>query len=120
MSAARCSEFPADTLQGLFTMQIVKFADRLNAIASNDDVYSKSRFTHANVPWSPIQAAAQSEHHAALLKSVIASARRLRIDFDPAKPVDIDELNAKLSKSSNYTERMALKKTLSLMGCLKQ
>jgi hypothetical protein len=90
-------------------MQNVKFADRLNAIASNDDLNSKRRFT-----------AAQSEHHAALLKSVIASARRLRIDFDPAKPVDIDELNAKLSGSSNYTERMALKNVLWRMGCLEQ
>ena len=72
------------------------------------------------MPLSPIQAAAQSDHHARLLKSVMASARLLRIDFDPAQPVDIDELNAKLSQSSNYTERMALKKTLSLMGCLKQ
>jgi hypothetical protein len=101
-------------------MQTVKFADRLNAIASNDDLNSKRRFPDANVPLSPIQAAAQSDDHAALLKSVMASARLLRIDFDPSKPVDIDELNAKLSKSSNYTERMALKKTLSLMGCLKQ
>jgi hypothetical protein len=99
-------------------MQTVKFADRLNAIASNDDLNSKRRFTDANVPLSPIQAAAQSEHHATLLKSVIASARRLRIDFDPAKPVDIDDLTAKLSKSSNYVERMALKKNLALMGCL--
>jgi hypothetical protein len=101
-------------------MQTVKFADRLNAIASNDDLNSKRRFADADVPLSPIQAAAQSDDHAALLKRVIASARLLRIDFDPSKPVDIDELNAKLSKSSNYTERMALKKTLSLMGCLKQ
>jgi hypothetical protein len=101
-------------------MQTVKFADRLNAIASNNDLNSKRRFTDANVPLSPIQAAAQSEHHAALLKSVIASSRRLRIDFDPAKPVDIDELNAKLSRSSNYTERMALKNVLWRMGCLEQ
>jgi hypothetical protein len=43
----------------------------------------------------------------------------LRIDFDPAKPIDdIDVFNAKLSKSSNYVERMALKKNLALMGCL--
>ena len=101
-------------------MQTVKFADRLNAIASNADLNSKRRFTDANVPLSPIQAAAQSDDHAALLKRVIASARLLRIDFDPSKPVDIDELNAKLSKSSNYVERMALRKNLSLMGCLKQ
>ena len=101
-------------------MQTVKFADRLNAIASNDDLNSKRRFTDANVPLSPIQAAAQSDDHAALLKRVIASARLLRIDFDPAKPIDIDELNAKLSKSVNYTERMALKNALWRMGCLEQ
>ena len=99
-------------------MQIVKFADRLNAIASNDDLNSKRRFADANVPLSPIQAAVQSGHHATLLMRVMASARLLRIDFDLSKPVDIDELNAKLSKSSNYAERMALKKNLSLMGCL--
>ena len=101
-------------------MQTVKFADRLNAIASNADLNSKRRFTDANVPLSPIQAAAQSDDHAALLKRVIASARLLRIDFDPAKPIDIDELNAKLSKSVNYTERMALKNALWRMGCLEQ
>jgi hypothetical protein len=50
-------------------MQTVKFADRLNAIASNADLNSKRRFIDTNVPLSPIQAAAQSEHHAALLKS---------------------------------------------------
>jgi hypothetical protein len=77
-------------------------------IASND----------ANAQLSPIRAAAQSDHHATLLKSVIASARLLRIDFDPAKPVNINELNGKLSKSSNYTQRMALKKNLFLLGCL--
>jgi hypothetical protein len=101
-------------------MQTVKFANRLNAIASDADLNSKRRFTDANVPLSPIQAAAQSDDHAALLKRVIASARLLRIDFDPAKPIDIDELNAKLSKSVNYTERMALKNALWRMGCLEQ
>ena len=100
-------------------MQTVKFADRLNAIASNDDLNSKRRFADADLPLSPIQAAAQSDDHAALLKRVIASARLLRIDFDPSEPIDdIDEFNAKLSKSSNYVERMALKKNLALMGCL--
>jgi hypothetical protein len=67
-------------------MQTVKFADRLNAIASNDDLNSKRRFADANVPLSPIQAAARSDDHAALLKRVIASARLLRIDFDPSSP----------------------------------
>jgi hypothetical protein len=99
-------------------MQTVKFADRLNAIASNDDLNSKKRFAGANVPLSPTQAAAQSEHHATLLKSVKASARVLRLDVDWAKPIDINELNAKLSKSSDYAQRMALKRNLSLMGCL--
>ena len=36
-------------------MQTVKFADRLNAIASNDDLNSKRRFAGANVPLSPIR-----------------------------------------------------------------
>ncbi len=93
-------------------MQIIKFANRLNAIASYD------RCIDANVPLSPVQAAAQSQCHATLLKSVRASARMLRIDIDLAKPIDIDELNVKLSKSLNYTQRMALKKNLSLLGCL--
>jgi hypothetical protein len=34
------------------------------------------------------------------------------------KPIDINELNAKLSKSLDHAQRMALKRNLSLMGCL--
>jgi hypothetical protein len=72
----------------------------------------------AKVRLSPIQAAAQSEDHKALFRSVMASARILRLDIDLTKPIDINELNAKLSKSSDYAQRMALKRNLSLMGCL--
>ena len=67
---------------------------------------------------SPIQAAAQSNDHAALFKGVMASAQLLRLDIDFDKPIDAQELLAKLAKSSNTTHRMALKRALSLMGCL--
>ena len=48
----------------------------------------------------------------------MASARILRLDIDLTEPIDINELNAKLSKSSDIAQRMALKRNLSLMGCL--
>ena len=74
--------------------------------------------SNAKVPLSPIQAAAQSKDHGALFKGVMASAPALRLDIDFDKPIDAQELQAKLAKSSNTTHRMALKRALSLMGCL--
>jgi hypothetical protein len=58
------------------------------------------------------------EDHKTLFRSVMASARILRLDIDLTEPIDINELNARLSKSSDYAQRMALKRNLSLMGCL--
>ena len=85
-----------------------KYRDNSSSTASSD----------ARVALSPIQAAAQSEDHKTLFRSVMASARVLRLDIDLTEPIDINELNAKLSKSSDYAQRMALKRNLSLMGCL--
>jgi hypothetical protein len=82
------------------------------------DVSESTSSSDARVALSPIQAAAQSEDHKALFRSVMASARILRLDIDLSKPIDINQLNAKLSKSSDITQRMALKRSLSLMGCL--
>jgi hypothetical protein len=56
---------------------IVKFAERIRAT------------TDGSIPLSPIQASKQSEAHEELLKRVIASARRLRIDLDVSKPVKL-------------------------------
>jgi len=55
--------------------------------------------SNTKVPLSPIQAAAQSDDHAGLFKSVMASARLLRLDIDFDKPIDINELNAKMRKA---------------------
>jgi hypothetical protein len=93
-----------------------KLSGMINAGKYRDG--SSTASSDARVALSPIQAAAQSEDHKALFRSVMASARILRLDIDLTRPIDINELNAKLSKSSDYAQRMALKRNLSLMGCL--
>jgi hypothetical protein len=90
-----------------------------SALDSSATSKGNNMTTNTKVPLSPIQAAAQSDDHAALFKSVVASARALRLDdIDFDKPIDAAELQAKLAKSSNITHRIALKRALSLMGCL--
>ena len=66
---------------------IVKFAERIRAT------------TDGSIPLSPIQASKQSEAHEELLKRVIASARRLRIDLDVSKPVNFYELGRRRAKA---------------------
>ena len=88
-------------------MTTVKFADKIRAVGG-DGLTSLS----------PMAAAAKSEFHEALLKRVVASARLLRIDLPLDKPVNVYELNSKLSASSNLSERMVLKDLLWRLGCI--
>jgi hypothetical protein len=65
-----------------------------------------------------MRASQQSDGHKKVLEKLIASARRLRIDLDLNKPIDMFELNAKLSASSNLSERFAIKRYLYDLGCI--
>jgi hypothetical protein len=93
-------------MRGVTCDWIVKFAERIRAT------------TDGSVPLSPIQASKQSEAHEELLKRVIASVRRLRIDLDVSKPVNFYELSGKLKASRDLSERMVLKDCLWRLGCI--
>ena len=79
---------------------------------------SASTAEAASVKLTPIMAANAGPNGLALVRNVMARAKRLGYTLKENETVDVDAMNAAFSKSTNIEERMAVKAGMHRLGLI--